>query len=172
MLTQLRVELLRRAHADQQARARWQSGETDWHDVAIIDADNTRWLAALIAEHGWPGRSLAGHDGAHAAWLLAQHSDLTHQQGWLGLLRQAVEHDEAEAADLAYLHDRVHIRQGKPQRYATQWRGLEPDTTRLFPLDDPSQVNTVRAAVGLAPIDSDQLAHALQIDDLHRPRDP
>ena len=38
-----------------------------------IDAANTARLAEIVAEHGWPTRSLVGDDGANAAWLLAQH---------------------------------------------------------------------------------------------------
>jgi hypothetical protein len=39
------------------------------------DRRNTRWLARLVRRDGWPGISVAGADGAHAAWLLAQHAD-------------------------------------------------------------------------------------------------
>jgi hypothetical protein len=35
-----------------------------------IDDDNTQWLGELIGARGWPGRTLAGEDGAGAAWLL------------------------------------------------------------------------------------------------------
>lgn len=162
----LHSELLERARADQQARARWQPGDPGWQEVRDIDADNTRWLENVIAEYGWPGHSLVGHDGAHAAWLLAQHADLDHQLPWLRLLQQAVEQGDADQSDLAYLHDRVRIRQGQPQYYGTQWGGLEPDATRLFPLAEPDQVNARRAAVGLPAIEPAQLAHAWRSEDL------
>ena len=35
-----------------------------------VDDDNTRWLAALVAAHGWPRISDVGLEAAHAAWLL------------------------------------------------------------------------------------------------------
>ena len=40
-----------------------------------IDEDNTRWLGQVLSARGWPGRTLAGEDGAAAAWLLAQYAD-------------------------------------------------------------------------------------------------
>jgi hypothetical protein len=35
---------------------------------------NTARLKAVVVDHGWPGRSLVGEDGAHAAWLILQHA--------------------------------------------------------------------------------------------------
>jgi hypothetical protein len=49
--------------------------EPDWEIVATVDADNLAWLKEVVAEVGWPGQSMVGEDGAHAAWLLAQHAD-------------------------------------------------------------------------------------------------
>jgi hypothetical protein len=43
--------------------------------VLEIDAEATAFLKMVVDEHGWPGISLVGEDGASAAWLLAQHAD-------------------------------------------------------------------------------------------------
>jgi hypothetical protein len=74
-----------------------------------VAADNTRWLADLLAVRGWPGRTLAGEDGAHAAWLIAQARRRAPvvQQAFLDALRGAVAEGEATQAHLAYLEDRV-----------------------------------------------------------------
>jgi hypothetical protein len=81
---ELRRELLARAEEDQRVRrlAVPPKGQhqvrlpddiaEEWHRV---DTENTRWLADLVATRGWPGRTMAGEDGAQAAWLLAQHAD-------------------------------------------------------------------------------------------------
>jgi hypothetical protein len=34
-----------------------------------VDEDSTRWLGELVATRGWPGATLAGEEGAQAAWL-------------------------------------------------------------------------------------------------------
>jgi len=86
MNTALRAELLRRMDKDQAARH-----ARDMAAVEAADADNLPWLKQLVAEHGWPGASMVGTDGAHAAWLLTQHADRdpAFQRECLGLLAAA-----------------------------------------------------------------------------------
>jgi hypothetical protein len=102
------------------------------------------------ARRGWPGRTLAGEDGAHAAWLLAQHADPKSQPAFLDLLRAAVAAGEASVTDLAYLEDRVRMHAGQPQLYGTQFihdqQGLRPWT-----IEDPENLDQRRASVGLGP---------------------
>ena len=85
-----------------------------------IDEDNTRWLGELVDARGWPGRTLAGQDGAAAAWLLAQHADRdpVRQREFLEALRGAAGRGEASPAHLAYLEDRVPVNAGQPQLMA------------------------------------------------------
>lgn len=87
-----------------------------------IDVANTDRLRVIVAEHGWPGRSLVGDDGAHNAWLIAQPADrqLDFQREALGLLADAVLRGEAAERDLAYLADRVRTNEGREQVYGTQ----------------------------------------------------
>lgn len=151
----LRAELLRRADLDQQVRTG--PGEV-WSEDQIrraheVDADNTSWLHALVRARDWPGISVAGRDGAHAAWLLAQHADASTkaQRAFLDALRAAVDRGEGAAADLAYLEDRVRVNAGRPQLYGTQYRftetGCEPQQ-----IEDPGRIDERRASVGLGPM--------------------
>lgn len=68
----LRTELLELQRVDQEVRA---SGSIAASEMGDVDAGNTARLKAIIAEYGWPTRSMVGEDGASAAWLLAQHAD-------------------------------------------------------------------------------------------------
>ncbi len=144
---------------DQAARNAWiDSGLPPTSDAAralgakvmAIDQRTTVALRAIIDAHGWPGSRLVGKDGAHAAWLLAQHADLdlAFQKRCLALLEVAVAHGEAAPDEFAYLYDRVALAEHRLQRYGTQVIGTEP-----APLEDPANVDTRRAAVGLGPID-------------------
>ncbi|MEV4644913.1 DUF6624 domain-containing protein [Saccharopolyspora sp. NPDC049357] len=160
----LRAELLRRARKDQWAREAVSTGGA-WSVVQRINADNTCWLAAIIGSRGWPGHRLVGADGAHAAWLLAQHSSSEYRAAWLDLLRSAVERGDARARDLAFLEDRVRVEQGLAQRHGTQWGGPTGSTVRLFPLAD-AHVNPRRAALGLPLISECDLANAWSHTDL------
>lgn len=146
----LRAELLRRTEQDQEARC---APEPDWEVVATVDADNVAWLREVVAEVGWPGQSMVGEDGAHAAWLLAQHADQdpAFQRRCLELLTHAVASGEAATADLAYLTDRVLLAEGKAQEYGTQFVGRESGWTPRR-LRDPENVDERRAAMSLGTL--------------------
>jgi len=145
---ELRAELLRRVAVDQEARR-----TVDTEAMAAADGENLPWLRQVVADAGWPGKSLVGDDGAHAAWLLAQHADRdpAFQRRCLDLLAAAVERGEATAVDQAYLTDRVLLAEGKPQEYGTQ--AIARDG-RFVPRDlrDPGRVDERRASVGLGSL--------------------
>jgi hypothetical protein len=160
---ELRAELLRRADDDQRARqalsrSRERSPEPgeyreipdEVREMLRIDEANTSWLTELTATRGWPGRTLAGKDGAHAAWLLAQHADPQSQRTFLDLLRAAVAAGEADERDLAYLEDRVRMHAGQPQRYGTQFIS-DAQGLRVWTVEDPQNLDRRRASVGLGP---------------------
>ncbi|WP_068755545.1 DUF6624 domain-containing protein [Thermobifida cellulosilytica] len=152
--TQLREELLERARQDTRARTAVPVGRDPerWRRVVTpVDQDNAAWLSAVVDEYGWPGRGLVGRDGAHAAWLLLQHAPHDLQQRCLPLLREAVAAGEAEAAELAYLEDRVRCHEGMPQRYGTQYLRLPDGEVRIYEVEDPEGLDERRAAVGLEP---------------------
>ena len=142
-----RAELLRRAEQDQVAGA---EPGPDWDTVASVDADNLTWLKDVVAEVGWPGRSIVGQDGAHAAWLLAQHADRdpVFQRRCLDLITEAAKSGEASLTEVAYLTDRVLLAEGRPQEYGTQMtarkEGWSPRRLR-----DPAHVDDRRAVMSL-----------------------
>lgn len=121
-----------------------------------VDADNALRMAEILDEFGWPGWSLVGEDGAFAAWLLIQHADfnLDLQKRGLALLRAAVEADDADPSDLAYLIDRVLVAEGKPQIYGTQL-GVDADgeITPRTPIEDEANVDARRADMGLGTLE-------------------
>jgi hypothetical protein len=125
-----------------------------------MDDANTAWLRKVIDEVGWPGRTLVGTEGAHAAWLIAQHADRhpAFQRRCLKLLERMVAHGEASPADLAYLTDRVLLARGDPQLYGTQI-SARPEGFIAARVCDPKTVDARRSAVGLTPM-ADQLAQA------------
>jgi hypothetical protein len=117
-----------------------------------IDEENTRWLGEVLATRGWPGRTLAGEDGAQAAWLLAQHADRDPvlQRAFLDALRGAAGQGEASPAHLAYLEDRVRVGAGQPQLYGTRFTIIDGGL-RPCPVEDPQRLDERRAAAGLEP---------------------
>ena len=132
-------------HVDLQTRMEWQR----------IDVANTDRLREIVAEHGWPGRSLVGDDGAHHAWLIAQHADrqLDFQREALSFLADAVSRGEAAERDLAYLTDRVRMNEGREQVYGTQIAEVKDGSGVPWPVEDPANLDARRAAVGLPPFE-------------------
>ena len=57
--------------------------------MRAVHERNAARLKEIIAAHGWPGRSLVGPDGSHAAWRIVQHAigDPPFQRQALELLR-------------------------------------------------------------------------------------
>ena len=123
---------------------------------AQVDVDNAARMREILDEFGWPGWSLVREDGAVAAWVLIQHADLQLdlQQRGLDLMRAAVEADDTDPSDLAYLIDRVLVAEGKPQLYGTQL-GASPDgeLAPRTPIQDEANVDARRAEMGLGTLE-------------------
>jgi hypothetical protein len=132
---------------------------------AAADRRHAERLGEIVEQHGWPTRALVGEDGAHAAFLLAQHADHDPelQQRMLPLLEAASKEGEVDPADVAYLTDRVRVKLSRPQVYGTQYEVASDASgsaivdehgkpTYLLPLVvDPEQLDERRRAVGLGP---------------------
>lgn len=175
---ELRVELLRRAKADQDARAaivKWMSQhgggvadeaafeesldasrKAEFEQFAAtmrrVDTENTKRLGDIVDRHGWPTYSLVGKDGANAAWLLVQHADLSprFQRRCLDLMAR-VPRDEVSRKDVAYLTDRVLLAEGKKQVYGTQFT-LANGKCEPRPIENAADVDERRKDVGLRPL--------------------
>lgn len=164
----MRGVLLAMAEVDQAVRAEidgytTSDGSIDpgflrrWQDV---DQRHTSVLREIVAEHGWPGHALAGVDGAEAAWLLAQHADLADQQQFRPLLATAVRAGDATDKQLAFLDDRLAMREGRRlQRYGTQMIKHGAGPLVLYDVEEPETLDERRATIGLGPV-ADQLTHA------------
>jgi hypothetical protein len=142
----LRRELLAMMEADQAER----TGES----TADGDESRTDRLREIIDEHGWPTIDMVGREGATAAWLIAQHADfdVDFQAEALGLMRAALEAEQADPTEVAYLEDRVAVNRGQPQRYGTQVRCRDGRPEPATPLVDAAGVDGLRADVGLQPL--------------------
>ncbi|MEO0649882.1 MAG: DUF6624 domain-containing protein [Planctomycetota bacterium] len=127
------------------------------HAVRVENADRLR---AMLVHVGWFTRSEFGAQADRDAWTIVQHAD--HLPAWqaemLTVLEGLAEVGESDPALVAYLHDRVAVSAGRPQRYGTQggcvYGRWEPE-----PIEDRDAVDARRAAVGLPPL-AEQLAEA------------
>ena len=159
---ELRDELLAMMAEDQAVRTGIappgddRTAEELFADWDATDARNQARMEEILDEHGWPGWSLVGEDGALAAWVIIQHADLWPelQERGLTMLMGAVEADDASPGDLAYLIDRVRVAKGLPQVYGTQVGADETgELAPRTPIEDPEHVDERRAAAGLGTLE-------------------
>ncbi len=118
-----------------------------------VDAANTAWLKQIIATMGWPGRTLVGADGTHAAFVLLQHAtgDPQFMASSVPLLEAAVARGDVRADEYALLFDRVAVEAGRPQRFGTQAQRVGGRMV-FHRIDDSAHVDDRRAKMGLMPL--------------------
>ncbi len=104
----------------------------------------------IYQKYGWPTFSLVGEAAAQDYWLLVQHQELEFQKMVLPAMEQAMNRGEASKVSYAYLYDRVMVGEGKPQHWGTQGNCIDGKAT-LQPLDDPTQLEQRRRAIGIHP---------------------
>lgn len=119
-------------------------------------------LAQIMDEHGWPTAELVGREAARRAWLVAQHADrqLHLQRRALALMTEAVHAGKGDTTQLAMLHDRLLVNEGRPQIYGTQIAGVVNGTPVPWPCEHPEQMDQRRAEVGLDPFAVHVAKHA------------
>jgi hypothetical protein len=127
-----------------------QHEEIIFNRMQAQDAENEATFDQILRDYGWPPRSRVGGDGALIAFLIVQHAPHAKQVVYLPLIREAVAHHEAEAADLALLEDRVNLVEGRKQVYGSQVDIRDGVTLR--DVKDPDHLDERRKSVGLGPI--------------------
>jgi len=87
--------------------------------MEALHIENAEKLNVIIKEHGWPGKSQVGKDGAYAAFVLAQHaiSKPALQKYFFQQISKAVKNEEASPRHAACLEDRILFNQARPLKY-------------------------------------------------------
>lgn len=117
------------------------------------DAIRMDRIEAIIAQYGYPGKTLVGRL-ADVAWLVIQHASLDKQEKYLPLLTQAAEKAELDKSNLAMLVDRIRFQKNQPQWYGSQViRDPRTGKRTFYPIEDEANVNKRRAEVGLIPLE-------------------
>lgn len=120
-------------------------------NVKALEVETTTFMKNVIDEHGFPGISMVGEDGAHAAWMLIQHADgdPDFQQRALELMEPLVRSGQADPSDFAHLTDRVLLARGEKQRFGTQLAKDGNGVLRPRPTESPETLDQRRAEFGL-----------------------
>ena len=119
----------------------------------IQDSLNTFRVSEILDQKGWLGPKEVGEYASGTFYIVIQHAPLTVQEKYLPLMQKAVKDGNASATNLAYLEDRILMRNNKPQRYGSQVTSDKvTNEWILHPVEDPANLDARRAAVGLGPI--------------------
>lgn len=164
-------ELFNRVAQDQLLRHAFSAGELAWGEnlspgalarvhtilgqrICRIDGENTAWLKSDIAANGWYRITSSGSSASSAAWLLTQHADRNpnFQREVLTILEPLVAEGETSASNFAYLHDRVAVNTGRPQRYGTQGRCVAKGIWEPNELEDAEGAQVLRDALELGSL--------------------
>lgn len=125
-------------------------------DMDFADSINLIQVESILKKYGWLGYDKIGSPANTTLFMVIQHSDLSIQEKYLPLIKEAVKNGDANAKHLALLEDRIAVFRGKMQNYGSQifWS----KTTNgyfILPLADPDNVDKRRAEVGLQPLSED-----------------
>lgn len=146
----LALDSIRSAHPDKNAPEQ-KAFVAEW---IRQDSANLVRVEAILAQYGFPGKSMVGEQGASTVWLVIQHAPLEKQEQYFPLLTEAAEKGELKKSDWAYLLDRIQMRKGLPQVYGSQVVSDPKTGAWIFhPIEDEANVNVRRAAVGLSPLE-------------------
>jgi hypothetical protein len=153
----IRANLLNMAQNDMKARNAFiATGMKDQKAMQVVDdtdAANLKQLKTIVDKQGFPTVAQVGTRGVNAMFLLIQHadSDPAFQEKALTVLQARTGKEAVDGWNLAMLTDRVLGKQGKPQRYGTQFQKVDGKWVPN-PIEDPSHVEERRAKIGLPPM--------------------
>jgi len=109
-------------------------------------------LCRILKEFGWPTASLAGADGAKAAFFLLRNSASPQLQfDLLPVVTAAVKQEEIARPEFASYIDRLRLNAGLKQMFGTQATILDGMLV-LYPIEVQQQVDERRKAYQLPPL--------------------
>ena len=125
-----------------------------WSVIHRQDSINEIEVINIIDKYGWVGANNVGVLANQALWLVIQHAPIEIQEKYLPYLKVSVEKGESEGWHLAFLEDRVLMRNGEKQIYGTQSTfNKESGEFHIYPISNVENVNERRKKIGLDPIE-------------------
>ena len=140
------IDILEKEHA----KVSIDQAEKDRLEVSISETDekNQIELDRLIKSCGWP-KKLDGKRAAFSAFLIIQHAPLPYQLKYFPMIKAANSRGEISNEHLAWLIDRILVRQGKLQKYGTE---SEYGSNKIYPIEDSKNLNKRRKKMRLPPL--------------------
>lgn len=125
------------------------ANEALWAPVTAMDHRLTAKLLKMVPPKGWFLQSVYGRQGAGAAFLIIQHSELEHWRRFVPILEPLVARGEVDGQSYGLMYDRLAINEGRPQRYGTQMTCVDGRwVIDRENLEDPDNAEARRRAMG------------------------
>ena len=120
-----------------------------WAPVTAMDQRLTAKLLKMVPPKGWFLQSVYGRQGAGAAFLIIQHSEIEQWRRFVPILEPLVARGEVEGQSYGLMYDRLAINEGRPQRYGTQMTCIGGRWAIDYAnLEDPENADARREAMG------------------------
>lgn len=116
--------------------------------ISANDKKDLEIVQGIINKYGWLGYKEIGLKANTTMFMVIQHADLTTQENYLPMLRQALADKKLIGADYAMLIDRIEMRNKRPQIYGTQVI-TNKNASQFYPLLNPDSVEVWRKSIGI-----------------------
>ncbi|MBQ8916759.1 MAG: hypothetical protein IJ028_06220 [Alistipes sp.] len=120
--------------------------------VERLDAENMAVVDSLLQEGLPRGLSEASYK---TIWIVIDHAELEVQERYLPLIEEMAAAGLVARSEWAVLHDRVSMKNNRPQRYGSQsvqFGKAERTQLYLWPVEAPERLDSLRVTVGLSPL--------------------
>ena len=125
-----------------------------WSLINEQDSINEKEIIGILGKFGWLGKSKIGDNANQSLWLVIQHAPLELQEKYLPLLKKSVAEKESEGWHLAFLEDRILMRNNKDQLYGSQAKwDKELGKMKIHDIEDVENVNKRREELGLESLE-------------------
>jgi len=136
-----------------QVVAKDQTKESDREKLHKIYENNTVKLCEILKTSGWPTTALVEREGVLAAFdILKSGGTFELQRDLLPVIVAVIKKDPSQKSDFAGLYDRLRVTAGMKQLFGTQAVSMSGFLV-LYPIEDPTKVDALRAEFGLAKLD-------------------
>lgn len=117
------------------------------------DSLNETFLKSITDQYGWPSVYCIGPQCEETLFLVLQHAKLDYQVEMLPFLVNAAYKGDCPRSDIAYLLDRILIKNGRKQYFGTQLMYDGPSGRYIaYPLQYPALVDLLRAKADLGKL--------------------
>jgi hypothetical protein len=107
-------------------------------------------VTKIIDRYGWLGTRDIGYFGMQTIFFVLQHANLSTQEKYLPILREAFKNKKLSSFYLALFEDRISIKKNKYQIFGTQlFFSNQLRRHFFFPIHNPEGVEQRRSNIGI-----------------------